>query len=122
MSAIDNILFKHPVVVADAVTASRQTQRRQGVKEASRQAAQTAVAKPGVILFIDQLFEIEPHLRQRAAHIVINAQRQQRIREGAADQKLHRQIVHLAHFLGELRGWSAASAPPCDRERQTAWR
>jgi hypothetical protein len=33
------------------------------------QAAQTAVAKPGVVLFIDQLFEIEPHLRQRAAHI-----------------------------------------------------
>ena len=110
LSAIDNILFKHPVVVADAVTASRQTQRRQGVKEASRQAAQTAVAKPGVILFIDQLFEIEPHLRQRAAHIVINAQRQQRIREGAADQKLHRQIVHLAHFLGELRAVGAQPA------------
>ena len=79
MSAIDNILFKHPVVVADAVTASRQTQRRR--VKTSRQTAQTAVAKPGVILFIDQLFEIEPHLRQRAAHIVINAQRQQRIRE-----------------------------------------
>ncbi len=47
MPAIDNILFKHPVVVADAVTASRQTQRRRGVKEASRRAAQTAVAKPG---------------------------------------------------------------------------
>ena len=76
MPAIDNILFKHPVVVADAVTASRQTQRRQGVKEASRQAAQTAVAKPGVILFIDQLFE----------------------------------IVHLAHFLGELRAVGAQPA------------
>ena len=110
LSAIDDILFKHPVVVADPVTASRQTQRRQGIQEAGRQTAQTAVAKTGVILFIDQLFQIEPHLRQCAAHIVINAQRQQRVREGTANQELHRQIVYLAHFLRELRAVGAQPA------------
>ena len=110
LPAIDDILFKHPVVVADPVATSRQTQRRQGVKEAGRQATQTAVAKPRVVLFIDQLFEIEPHLRQRAAHIVIDAERQQGIREGTADQELHRQIVYLAHFLRELRAVGAQPA------------
>lgn len=72
---VDDILLKHPVVVANTVAAARQTQRRQRVEEAGSQTTKTAVAQARVVLFVNQLFKIQPHLFQRAVHVLINTER-----------------------------------------------
>lgn len=102
LPTVDDILLKHPVVIADAVAATRQAEGRQRVEEAGRQAPEPAIAQPRVILLVDQLFKVEPHLFQRVVDIFIDTQRQQRVRESAANQKLHRQVVDLTNFLRKL--------------------
>jgi hypothetical protein len=69
-------LLEHAVVVADAVTASWQPQRGQGVEKTGCQTTETAVAQARVILFVNQLFQIQTHPGQRCFHILIDAQRQ----------------------------------------------
>lgn len=100
--AVDDILLEHAVLVANAVAAPRQRQRRQRIEEAGRQAAQTAVAEARVVLFFQQFTQAQPHFVQRVVDILIDAHRQQRVRQGAADQKLHRQVIHLPHVLRQL--------------------
>ena len=75
LSAINNVLLEHAVVIANTVAASRQSQRCQRVQEAGRQAPEATVAKTRVVFFIDQIFQIQPHTFQRIFDIVINTQR-----------------------------------------------
>ncbi|SVK46427.1 Uncharacterised protein [Acinetobacter baumannii] len=108
--AIDDVLLEHAVLIANAVAAPRQRQRRQRVEEAGRQAPQTAVAEPGVVLFLQQLRQVQSHLVQRVVDVLINTHRQQRVRQRAADQKLHRQVIHLPHVLRQLGAVGAQPA------------
>ncbi len=103
LATINNVLLEHTVVVADAVAAPWQAKRSQRVEEAGGQTPQATVAEAGVVLFVDQLFKIQPHLFQRVFNVAVDAQCQQGIREGAANQKLHRQVIDLARLLRELR-------------------
>ena len=89
LPAVNDVLLKHPVVIADTVTTARQAQRRQRVEETGGQAPKTAIAQPRVILFVNQLFKVQPHLFQRAVHIFVDAQRQQGVRKRTANQKFH---------------------------------
>ena len=102
LPAVNDVLLKHPVVIADTVTTTRQAQGRQRIEETGGQAPKTAITQPRVILFVNQLFKVQPHLFQRAVHIFVDAQRQQGVRKRTANQKLHRQVINLAYFLRKL--------------------
>ncbi|MNV59578.1 hypothetical protein D3C71_1520090 [compost metagenome] len=101
--AVYDILFEHAVFVTNAVTPTRQRQRRQRIQEAGGQSPQPAVAQPWIVLLLQQLAQAQPHLIQRVVDILINPHRQQGVGQRPANQKLHRQVINLAHILRKLR-------------------
>ncbi|MNC49040.1 hypothetical protein D3C75_981890 [compost metagenome] len=96
---VDDILFEHAIFITNTVATSRQRQRRQRIQETGRQPPQATVAEAWIVLFLQQLAQAHPHLIQCVVNILINAHRQQGVGQRAADQELHRQVIHLTHIL-----------------------
>ena len=99
LMAVDDLLFEHAVVVADAVTEPGQAERGHRVEKTGGKPAQAAIAEGGIMFKVDQLVEIDVHLGQRLLYILVNIERQQCIGKRAPDQKLHRQVIHPLDVL-----------------------
>ena len=74
LEAVEDLLFKQAIFVIDTITEARHGQRRQRLQEASRQAAQTAVAQPGVALAVQDLVKTDAKARQHFAAKLLNSQ------------------------------------------------
>ena len=74
LTSVHDVLLEHPVVVANAVATPRQSQRRQRVEEAGGKSPQATVTEPRVVLFVNQLFQVQPHLFQRGFNVIVNTE------------------------------------------------
>ena len=112
--AVDDLLAEHAVLVANAVAEAGDAERRHRIEEAGCQTAKAAVAERRVRLHLDQRFHVDAEALERFAHRLIDAKRQQRIGERAADQEFHRQVIHALHVLLVLqaRGLHPAGDQP----------
>ena len=86
-------LVEHAVLVADAVAVARQRERRHRIEEAGGQAPEAAVAERGVQLHLVDPVEIELEVRQRVATALVEPHVHQAVRQQAAGQELHREVV-----------------------------
>jgi len=100
LPAVDDGLAEHAVVVADAVAIAGDAQRGHAVEKARGQPPQTAVAQRGIRLQIGQGVHVQTELGQRLTQRGREFERDQRVAEGTADEKLHRQVIDQ---LGILR-------------------
>ena len=103
LATVNDALREHAVVVADAVAHAGHAHGGHGVQKARGQAPQAAVAQSGVGFQIDQRVEVDPELGAGGARFVEDADREQRVRECAPGQELHRQVVHTLGVV-VLRG------------------
>jgi hypothetical protein len=97
--ALNDLLTEHAVVVPNAVAEPGNGKRCHRIEKASRQPPEAAVAERGVGLEIGDGFHVDTEARQRFFHFVVNAEREQRIRERAADEEFHRQVVDALDVL-----------------------
>ena len=100
----DDALAEHAVLVADAVAEHRQLQRRAGIEEAGREAAEAAVAEAGVGLLGDHVLHLRAEAAQGAAELVLDAEVERGVAQGAAHEELHRQVVAALAVAGVVGG------------------
>ena len=118
LAAVVDALREHAVLVADAVAEAGQPQRRHRIEKAGGEPAEAAVAQRRIRFERVQLVEIEAQSAQRLAAHVVQTERDQRIRERAPRQKLHRQVVDA---LGVLLVVAAHGVHPAlDQRSRTA--
>ena len=92
-------LAEHAVFIPDAVAEAGHAQRGHGVEETCGQPAQAAVAQGRIGLDVGNRRQVHAEVGQRLAHGFAHFQRQQGVGEGAADEELHRQVIHPLHVL-----------------------
>ncbi len=106
LSAVNNLLVKHAVFIADAVAVSRELHGGHGVKKTGCQPSQTAVAKAGVPFRFLQVFNGESQLFQSRIPFLHQAQIDQGVAQGAAHQEFHGDVVDplcIIFVIGLLR-------------------
>ena len=106
LAAIDDALRKHAVLVAYAVAEARQAEGCHRIKKARCKPAQAAVAERRIVLQRVQFVQVATQLTQRFATYLMQAERDEGVRERSARQKFHRQIVDAFSVLpvGSARG------------------
>src|SRR5262249_18406124 len=103
-------LPEHPVLVAQAVAHGRELHRRHRVEEARRESPEAAVAEPGVGLLLEEADPVEVLLSDDPLRDRIEQQVHDVVRQRAADQELHRQVVdalRVPPFVGLPRAHPA---------------
>ena len=116
-------LGKHAVLVAQAVTKGRQAYFSEGIQEAGRQTAEAAIAQGRVGLALQHIGQGLTLGQEGLAHRLVQAQCGQRVGQGPAHQKLHRQIVHPAHRrAGAAPGIGRLGRGPALRQQFAACR
>ena len=110
LPAVDDVLVEDAELVADAVAERGNLEGRQRVEKARGEAAETAVAEPGLLLLLQQLVEIETEPRDRALHEIVNAEVDQVVAEVRSHQELGREIGDGARAL--LGVGSRGAHPP----------
>ena len=88
------------MIIADAVTVGRESDGRHRVEEAGGQAPEAAVAECGVRFVGQQGVVVDAELRDHRPNGVIQAQVGDGVFQQAADEELHRQIVHALVAFG----------------------
>ncbi len=95
LEAVEDLLLEQAVFVIDTVAEARHPQSRQRFQEAGCQAAQTAVAQPGIALAVQHLIEADAESGQHLAAQLLHPQVRQVIAQRAAHQEFHREVVEL---------------------------
>ncbi len=93
-------LAEQPVLVVQPIAGRRLPHRRHRVEETGRQAPQPAVAQRRIDLLLQQVGQVDVLLRQRLLDGVVPAQVEQVVPRQPANQKLHRDVVHVALRFG----------------------
>ncbi len=104
--AVDDFLFKQAVFIADAAAVARIPQGRERIEKTGGEASEPPVAETGIRLLLLDRFQIPAQLLQSLADRVVHAQVQQIVPEQAANEKLHRKIIHLlfpVRLIGLIR-------------------
>ncbi len=99
-------LLEDAELVADAVAHRGQRQRGERLEETRRQAAEAAVAEPGVGLLLEQVGHADADLLEHAVVVLVDPERREVRLERAAEQVLRRQVVgplDVALVVGPLR-------------------
>ena len=94
LPAVANQLIEDAELVADAVAIAGDPQRGHRIQKARRQAPEAAIAEAGVMLFLEQLAEIEADGFERGIARIGDAEIDHVVVERAAHQKFGRQVVH----------------------------
>ena len=92
--AVDKRLLEQTVAVAQPVAGQRDVRRDRGIKEASCQTPQTAVAE-SIVLNVFQNRDVNAFFRQQCLHVVQQPKAEQVVVHHAADEVFCRQIVRL---------------------------
>ena len=87
-------------MIADTAAVGVIAQGRQRIQEAGRQSSQAAVAQSRIRLLVLDRVDVEAQLVEGLLHVLIDAQIQQVVAQGAPDQELHGQIVDDLRLLG----------------------
>ncbi len=96
LPALFEALAEHPVVVAQTVAVGRVIEGGERIEEAGREAAEAAVAEPGVRLLLDDGVEIEAEHLHGLPRGVEEAGGDEVVEQEPAEEVLHRQVVdHL---------------------------
>jgi hypothetical protein len=99
LGTVDDALVEDAVLVADAVAVGRHAQRRERVEETGGEAAEAAVAEPGVPLRFAQIFERVAELAERLATGVDEAEVRHGVAERATHEELEREVVDALGVL-----------------------
>ena len=99
LPAVLDGLPEDAVLVAQPVAHGRELHRCHGFNEARCQASQPSVTQARVGLLFDQLEPIEILLRCRLLHKGVEQQVRDIVGQGAANEKLHRQVVNTLWIL-----------------------
>ena len=99
LPAVLDRLPEHAVLVAEPVAHGGQLHRRHRVEEAGREPPEAAVAEAGVGLLLEEAEPVEVLLRDDLLRDRIEQQVHDVVRERAADQELHRQVVDALRVL-----------------------
>ena len=113
LKAVLDALPENPVIVPDPVAVARQLHRRQRIQKAGREPPETAVAQPGVALDVADDIPIEPEVIHHLAHVRVQPQVDHVVAHRAADEVLHREVVHPFYVLLVVR--LAGLDPPLDQ-------
>ena len=97
--AVLDLLVEHSVLVTDTVTVARQFQRRHRVEETGRQAPQTAVTEAGIELDFSDFLYVLSEFIQRLLELLVQAEIEHGVAEGASDQKLQREVIDALGVL-----------------------
>ena len=88
--AVDDLLVEDAVVVHDAVAAGGNAQSGHGVQKAGGQTAEAAVAKPGIVLFPDEVVQLKAVSLKHPARLRLQPEIEDARAQQLADEKLHR--------------------------------
>ena len=102
LAAVHDRLLEHAVVVANAVAKAGNIQRGHGIQKASGQAAQATVAQSSVGLQLGHRVDVYAKVGQSLFDALAQAHGEHGVTEGAANQKLHAEVVHALGVLGVL--------------------
>ena len=92
--AVFDVLAEHAVFVADAIAHHRQLQRGATVQKTGGQPAQAAVAEPGIVLLVGQLFQHAGRARAAPRSVASSTPRlSMRIAQRPAHQEFQRQVI-----------------------------
>ena len=104
LSPVPDDLREHAVFVADAIAHGRQVQRGHGIEETGGQTAETAVAQPGVRLFLDDVLETLRAAAQLGDDRFGELQSIEGVGQAPPDQELHREVIDPTGLVGSLPG------------------
>ena len=90
------------VLVPQAVPHRRVAEGGERVEEARGEPSEASVPEPGVHLEVDDLVPVEPQLPERLPARRLEAQVDEVVDEGAADQELHREEVDALDVLPQV--------------------
>jgi hypothetical protein len=93
LPAVHNFLSEHTVLIADAVTPGRKIQAGEGLDEAGRQTAQSAVTQSGVWFGLLRRIQIQAHVLEHFGNISPESQVDHVVSQGASHQELRRKVV-----------------------------
>ena len=110
LPAVLDRLPEHPVLVAQPVAHGGELHGRHRVEEAGREPAEAAVPEAGVGLLLQEAEPVEPFLRDDLPRDRLEQQVHDIVRERAAEQELHRQVVDALRVLA-LIGLLGADPP-----------
>ena len=97
--------------VADAITHGGHAQRRHGIEETGGQTTETAVAQPGVRLFLDDVLETLRVGAQLGDDRFGELQGIEGVGQAPPDQELHREVIDPTDLVGSLPGLGGDPAP-----------
>ena len=110
LPAVDDLLMENAELVAYAVAHGRHFERRQGIDEACRQAAEAAVAEPGLFFLVQQFLEVQSELGHALLDPVEDAEIDEVVAQVRAHQELGGQIRHGSRGLLGIGGRRADPA------------
>jgi hypothetical protein len=125
LPAVANVLLEDAVLVAQAGAHARNTERRHGIEEASRQPAEPAVAEAGVWLLLDDFERLDVVLPAELAPDRVEQQVGDVVRERSAHQEFERQVIdafripRLVRLLGLDPAVARAGRGPNARRPRT---
>ena len=96
--AVDEALAEEAKLVIDPVADGREVEGRERIHETGREAAETAIAEPEVGAFLDDVFEVLPHLGEGDAARVEDLEIDEIVDEETAHQVLEREVVGALHI------------------------
>jgi hypothetical protein len=94
-----NSLGEHTEFISNAVPIGRHADRSRAVEQARGQAAETAIAEPGIRLLLRHLFKIASDLGERLAEDLMDAKAAQSVHEQPADQEFHGEVAGFLRAL-----------------------
>ena len=97
--AVDDLLFKETVLIANGAAMPRVTVCSERVDEAGGEAAEAAVAEPRIRLFLVGIRELQIELLQNLLHRLLNAEVDEIGAQEPTEQKLNGKIVDLLDAL-----------------------
>ncbi len=119
LEAVADLLPEHAVLVPEPIADRRDLERGQRVEKTRSQPAEAAVTEPRVGL---GLLKLVPVLMRVRAQVLVNKRLDlhvgDRAEQAAADQELHRQVIHLLgvrSFVDRLREQPALGEQVAER-------
>ena len=97
--AVDDLLFKETVLIANGAAMPRVTVCSERVDKAGSEAAEAAVAEPRIRLFLVGIRELQIELLQNLLHRLLNAEVDEIGAQEPTEQKLNGKIVDLLDAL-----------------------
>ena len=99
LATINEALREHAVVVADAIAEAGQLEGGHRSEKTGRQPAEAAIAQRRIRLQRVEFIEIHAKFTHSLGTFIVQTKRDQRVRERAPGQKLHRQVIDALGVL-----------------------